>query len=106
MKAENIRHVAAIGAGRMGRGIAHVFAFAGYHVTLADLKPRSDEEHLAILAAAREEIALNLTALAEFGAFDGALIASMMDRIHFTSNLEDLSHIAVSYTHLTLPTKA
>ena len=48
MKAEDIRHVAAIGAGRMGRGIAHVFAFAGYHVTLADLKPRSDEEHSAI----------------------------------------------------------
>ncbi|SVD50922.1 uncharacterized protein METZ01_LOCUS403776, partial [marine metagenome] len=91
VKAEDIRQVAAIGAGRMGRGIAHVFAFAGYRVTLADLKPRSDEEHLAVLVAAREEIARNLTALAEFGAFDGALITSMMDRIRFTSNLEDLS---------------
>ena len=101
MKAEDIRHVAAIGAGRMGRGIAHVFAFAGYHVTLADLKPRSDEEHLAILAAAREAIALNLTALAEFGAFDGALIASMMDRIHFTSNLEDLSDVDLVFEGVT-----
>ena len=101
MKAENIRHVAAIGAGRMGRGIAHVFAFAGYHVTLADLKPRSDEEHLEILAAAREEIAQNLTSLAEFGAFDGALIASMMDRIRFTSNLKDLSDVDLVFEGVT-----
>ena len=30
--------IAAIGAGRMGRGIAHVFAYAGFEVDLIDLK--------------------------------------------------------------------
>ncbi len=90
MKVEDIRHVAAIGAGRMGRGIAHVFAYAGYQVTLADVKPRGDDEHAAVLAAARDEIEGNLTALAEFGAFDGGLIPGMMSRIRFTARLEDL----------------
>jgi len=91
MRAEDIRHVAAIGAGRMGRGIAHVFAYAGYRVTLADVKPRADDEHKELLAAARAEIAGNLKALAEFGAFDGSLIPDMLARIHFTSRLEELS---------------
>ncbi len=33
--------IAAIGAGRMGRGMGHVFAYAGYPVTIVDFKPRS-----------------------------------------------------------------
>jgi len=85
-----IKHVAAIGAGRMGRGIAHVFAYAGYRVTLADVKPRSGQEHRDLLAEARAEIAGNLAALAEFGAFDGALIPAMLARIHFTADIADL----------------
>ena len=32
--------VAAIGAGRMGRGLAHVFAYAGHEVKLLDAKKR------------------------------------------------------------------
>ena len=91
MNTVDIKHVAAIGAGRMGRGIAHVFAYAGYRVTLVDVKPRTPDEHAALLTAARTEIQGNLTALAEFGAFDGALIPDMMDRIHFTADLADLA---------------
>ena len=91
MNTVDIKHVAAMGAGRMGRGIAHVFAYAGYRVTLVDVKPRTPDEHAALLTAARTEIQGNLTALAEFGAFDGALIPDMMDRIHFTADLADLA---------------
>ncbi|MBT4691314.1 MAG: 3-hydroxybutyryl-CoA dehydrogenase [Rhodospirillaceae bacterium] len=85
-----IKHVAAIGAGRMGRGIAHVFAYAGYRVTLADVKPRRAAEHETLLTAARAEIEGNLKTLAEFGAFDGALIPAMLARIHFTADLSEL----------------
>ena len=91
MNVDQIRHVAAIGAGRMGRGIAHVFAYAGYRVTLADTKPRTDDEHAVLLAAARAEIEGNLTALAEFGVFDRTLIPGMLARIHITADLGDLS---------------
>ena len=33
--------IACVGAGRMGRGMAIAFAYAGMPVTLVDLKPRS-----------------------------------------------------------------
>ena len=32
--------IASLGAGRMGRGIAVAFAYAGHAVTLVDFKPR------------------------------------------------------------------
>lgn len=39
---------AAVGAGRMGRGIAVAFAYAGHRIALIDLKPRTaaDSEQL------------------------------------------------------------
>ena len=79
MNTARIKHVGAIGAGRMGRGIAHVFAYAGYRVTLADVKPRSAREHMDLLAEARAEIAGNLAALAEFGAFDSGFLGVRCD---------------------------
>jgi 3-hydroxybutyryl-CoA dehydrogenase len=33
--------IACLGAGRMGRGIAVVFAYAGHPVTIVDFKPRA-----------------------------------------------------------------
>ncbi|MFP6706707.1 MAG: 3-hydroxybutyryl-CoA dehydrogenase [Alphaproteobacteria bacterium] len=101
MKAEAIKHVAAIGAGRMGRGIAHVFAYAGYRVTLVDAKPRDNAGHAKLLAEARGEIEGNLTALAEFGAFDGALIPDMLARIHFTAKLVDLADAGLIFEGVT-----
>ena len=32
--------IVSLGAGRMGRGIAHVFAYAGYDVKIVDFKER------------------------------------------------------------------
>ncbi len=34
--------IACLGAGRMGRGIAIVFAYAGHNVALVDFKERDD----------------------------------------------------------------
>ena len=39
--------VVAIGAGRMGRGIAQVFAFAGHKVSIIDFKNRTSEQKLS-----------------------------------------------------------
>ncbi len=36
--------IACLGAGRMGRGIAVAFAYAGHRVTMIDVKPRSAEQ--------------------------------------------------------------
>ena len=38
---------AAVGAGRMGRGIAIAFAYAGHRIALVDLRRRTDEQWLA-----------------------------------------------------------
>jgi 3-hydroxybutyryl-CoA dehydrogenase len=57
--------VAALGAGRMGRGIGHVFAYAGFEVDVIDFKPRADAKRIADQAMA--EIRGNLTLLAELG---------------------------------------
>lgn len=75
--------IAALGAGRMGRGIAHVFAYAGHSVVLVDVKPRSPAEAERVGREARAEIESSLAALAEIGAFPEAEIPAITDRISF-----------------------
>ena len=55
--------VAALGAGRMGRGIAHAFAYAGHDVWLIDAKPREPEAAAQLEADARREIEASLVTL-------------------------------------------
>lgn len=59
--------IAAVGAGRMGRGIAIAFAYAGYAVRLIDVKPRGEAEYTALQEAAAAEIAATLKMMAGFG---------------------------------------
>lgn len=73
--------IAAIGAGRMGRGIAQVFAYGGHPVALIDLKPRSGADFARLAAEAKAEIESNLRALAGEGVFDAALVPAIMARI-------------------------
>ena len=51
----------------MGRGIGHVFAYAGYTVDIIDFKARPPAEHERLAQAARAEIAANLDLLCELG---------------------------------------
>ena len=60
--------IACVGAGRMGRGIAIAFAYAGLPVTLIDLKPRSPEAWAQLSAAALAEVHGSLRLLARLGA--------------------------------------
>jgi 3-hydroxybutyryl-CoA dehydrogenase len=59
--------IACLGAGRMGRGIAVAFAYAGHAVTMIDVKARSAEAFAALEAEALGEIRKTLTSLARFG---------------------------------------
>jgi 3-hydroxybutyryl-CoA dehydrogenase len=58
---------AAVGAGRMGRGIAIAFAYAGHRIALIDLRPRSAEAWQRLHDEARAEIEASLAALAQLG---------------------------------------
>ena len=69
--------VCAVGAGRMGRGIAHVFAYAGSEVVLLDAKDRPADDFPRLEADALAEIRAGLETLAALGLFD----ASEIDRI-------------------------
>lgn len=77
--------IAALGAGRMGRGIAQVFAYAGHHVVLVDAKPRPEGAARRLAEEARSEIEASLAALAEIGAFAATAIPGILDRIGFAA---------------------
>ena len=76
-----IRHVAVLGAGRIGRQIALAFALGGCHVRLVDLKPRPASEASAVLADARREIARDLTLMAEEQVIEPAQVDATLARI-------------------------
>jgi 3-hydroxybutyryl-CoA dehydrogenase len=58
---------ATVGAGRMGRGIAIAFAYAGHRIALVDLKPRPQADWQRLQEQARGEIAQSLNALVQLG---------------------------------------
>src|SRR5260370_9602001 len=59
--------IACLGAGRMGRGIAVAFAYAGHAVTLIDVKARSANQFAALEVDALGEIKKTMESLARFG---------------------------------------
>jgi 3-hydroxybutyryl-CoA dehydrogenase len=63
--------IACLGAGRMGRGIAVAFAYAGHRVTMIDVKPRSAAQFATLEAEALGEIRKTLASLARFGLLTG-----------------------------------
>ena len=73
--------IAAFGAGRMGRGIAHVFAYAGHPVKLIDSKSRSTAEYDTFSASVWQELRANLNAIATAGLFDSAAIEPILQRV-------------------------
>jgi 3-hydroxybutyryl-CoA dehydrogenase len=74
-------NIVALGAGRMGRGIGHVFAYAGYRVDIVDFKPRSGPEGGRLREAALGEIAANLGILQEAGLLDEAQRGEIVARV-------------------------
>jgi len=60
--------IACLGAGRMGRGIAVAFAYAGHAVTMIDVKAgRSAEQFTKLEAEALDEVRKTLASLVRFG---------------------------------------
>ena len=72
---------AAAGAGRMGRGIAIAFAWAGHRIALIDLRQRTPEAAERLRAEAYAEIRASLDALAQLGALAPQAIDAVVGRI-------------------------
>jgi 3-hydroxybutyryl-CoA dehydrogenase len=73
--------IACLGAGRMGRGIAVAFAYAGHAVTMIDVKERTDEQFLRLEAEALDEVRKTLASLARFGLMSDGDAATVLARV-------------------------
>jgi 3-hydroxybutyryl-CoA dehydrogenase len=59
--------IACLGAGRMGRGIAVAFAYAGHVVAMIDVKTRTTDQFNTLEAEALREVKKSLRSMARFG---------------------------------------
>jgi 3-hydroxybutyryl-CoA dehydrogenase len=75
--------VAVIGAGRMGRGIALSYAFAGTAVLLVDLKPRTLEQRRALQDRVVAEIRHDLGFLVSVQLLQADKVDAVLERIGF-----------------------
>ncbi len=79
--------VAVIGAGTMGRGIAHVAALGGYRTILEDLLPNS-------LRKAEGEIRTNLDKAVELGKVTAAEADAAVTRLEYAGSVEEAAREA------------
>jgi 3-hydroxybutyryl-CoA dehydrogenase len=82
-----VKTIAVIGAGIMGRGIAHVSALGGYRTILEDILPAS-------LRRAEGEIRGNLDKAIELGKVSRADAEAALSRVEFASTVEDAAREA------------
>jgi 3-hydroxybutyryl-CoA dehydrogenase len=77
-------HIAIVGTGAMGRGIAQIAAQAGSTVTLYDQQP-------AAVAAARQALGEQWDKLLDKGRMDAASVAACKERLKSAIRLQDLA---------------
>ena len=73
----------AFGAGRMGRGIAIAFAYAGHAIALVDSRRRDPAAAAQLRAEAFAEIRQSLEILAQLGAMDAGAVDAVAARVHW-----------------------
>jgi 3-hydroxybutyryl-CoA dehydrogenase len=78
--------IACLGAGRMGRGIAVAFAYAGHAVTMIDVKARSAEQFGKLEAEALDEVRGTFASLTRFGLLNDAEAEAVISRVTVVSS--------------------
>lgn len=73
--------IACLGAGRMGRGIAIAFAYAGHRVTMIDIKARAPEQFAQLKAAALGEVKATLATMTKLGMLGGSEAEIVASRV-------------------------
>jgi 3-hydroxybutyryl-CoA dehydrogenase len=76
-----VNTIAVIGAGIMGRGIAHVAALGGYRTILEDLLPNA-------LRKAEDEIRINLDKAVELGKLSAGAAETALGRLEYAGSVE------------------
>lgn len=80
--------IACLGAGRMGRGIAVVFAYAGHDVAIVDFKPRDAEAFARLAKEAMDEVRQTLGMLARLGLFAEADVERIAAKVSVVPEAE------------------
>jgi 3-hydroxybutyryl-CoA dehydrogenase len=81
MAADGAPRLAAVGAGRMGRGIAVAFAYAGHRIALVDLRPRDPPAWVRLRDEAMAEVHAHAQALARLGALRADQVEALCARV-------------------------
>jgi 3-hydroxybutyryl-CoA dehydrogenase len=92
--------IAAWGAGRMGRGIAHTFAFAGHKVLIFDSKPRDETADEKLKTECLAEIQANLRGLVQLQVMTERQVEQTLRNIEyvpFSQATSKLSEAAVIF---------
>lgn len=76
-----MKNFVAVGAGRMGRGIAIAFAYAGHRIALVDLRPRTPQAWQKLCDEARAEITGSLQGLAQLGVLRADQVDAIAARV-------------------------
>jgi 3-hydroxybutyryl-CoA dehydrogenase len=74
-------NIVCLGAGRMGRGIAVAFAYAGHRVTMIDIKARSSPDFAKLEADALGEVGKTFVSLAKLGLLSEADAGVLISRV-------------------------
>jgi 3-hydroxybutyryl-CoA dehydrogenase len=82
-----VNTIAVIGAGIMGRGIAHVAALGGYRTILEDLLPNA-------LRKAEDEIRVNLDKAVELGKLSAGAAETALGRLEYAGSVEEAAREA------------
>jgi len=80
--------VASLGAGRMGRGVAVVFAYAGHEVAVVDFKERPQADFDKLAQDALSEIENTFGALARIGLMEASDAPRLMRRVRMVPATE------------------
>lgn len=80
--------IATLGAGRMGRGIAIAFAFAGHEVVLVDFKPRDKASFDKLAADAMADIRTTLEMLSRVGMLSTGDVAPILSRVRVVAEAD------------------
>ncbi|TMJ49693.1 MAG: 3-hydroxybutyryl-CoA dehydrogenase [Alphaproteobacteria bacterium] len=86
--------IACLGAGRMGRGIAVAFAYAGHDVTLIDVKARPAEQFEKLRAEALDEIRKTLASLARFDLLKETEVEAVIAKVSVAPSQQSAAALA------------
>ena len=90
--------IGVVGPGRMGRGLALAFAYAGHSVYLIDLKSRQPAARWAVAGEAKHEMLSDLELLAHVDALSASDVVPTLERVRFASHTESQKALAACST--------